>query len=495
MASNPHRSPQLLHRLPIIGLFLLAALLMGGCRSREKAPTEPTPLNAVPPEWTVIEVKESGRFSFFSSPSPWQSINIDDDDDVEFLLLYTYDNSAEGKFDGPVGGAIFDGQSTSAFAIGRPPLPLPLQPTGGYIPYRLLPSYVSGQQGAFIGPPSRNAETSTPIRIFQVQRKSAPQQEAESNGQEVSPVDNSANADENADANKNDELVLTDSKTVLTFAWWRNEFDGYGVTQVRGPAGFRNINGEDSLSKWIENPIAIADLDALYPLYGALDKTARPPDVDYADPARANLCRTFHYKRGPAGERPSGVGGQVYRSDIQFNASNLGIEFCGPTPVHPFYPEGVVVKYLRATDRKDQQALLWAGLSEQDQSSILKKTYFDPAKERIEHIETRTNIDYPEDYRTVRSPFLVDARHLMTQVCAKVEPLNDGGGGSRLLYFSLLHSRPNIDVTKPMTATTTSDEEHASDRLWIAYMDDASDWGAANCAELIALDNKSDPGE
>lgn len=494
MASDAHRSSQPLLRLPIIGLLLLAALLLGGCQlfgRGQEQPIEPTPLNNLPPEWTKIEVKtSSGRFSLGSKSAPWQPVNIDDDTEPEFLLLYTYDNSKDGALDGPVGGVIFDSQPTSAFVTGQPPLPLPIQPMGGYIPYHLLPSYVNGQQGAFIGPPSRDAETNTPIKIFQVQREHVPTQEGASGGQEASPLASDANADENAGVNKNSELVLTDSKTVLTFAWWRNEFDGYGVTQVRGPAGFRNINSKQSLSDWRENPEEITVLDALYPLYGLLDPAPRPEKVDYADPGRSNLCRVFRYNRRYADDQPPGIGGSTGQDDIHFDATNMGIQFCDSPPVHPFYPEGVVVKYLSATDSKERQSLLWAGLSEQDRESLLQRTHFDSANERIERIETRTNIDYPEDYRTVRSPFLTDTRHLMTQVCAEVQSITDEGNKPRLLYFSLLHSRPNIDATDAITATTTSDGEHASDRLWIVYVDDASDWGAANCIELIGMDGE-----
>ena len=501
MASDAHRSPQPLPRPLIVGLLLLVALFLGGCqlfgRGGEEQPTEPTPLNNLPPEWTQIEIKEpSGPFSLFSSSTTWQQIDIDDDSDTEFLLFYTYDNSVKDGFDGPVGGVIFDSQTTSAFATGLPPLPLPMQPTGGYIPYRLLPSYVRGQQGTFLAPPSGDTEENTAVTFFQIQRESHPPQETAAGGQATDANPEGADSAEagngdNGATGKNDELVLTDGETVLTFAWWRNAFEGYGVTQVLGPAGFRNINGDLSLKEWSESPNEITTLDALYPLYSMLDERSHTEGVDFADPARTNLCRVFRYKREFPDEQPPGIGGQVYQSDIRFKPTNRGIQFCDRTPLHPFYPEGVVVKYLLAGPEGDErEALLWAGLSEQDRQSILQKTNFNPDKDRIQRIETRTYIDYPENYRTVRSPFLVDSRNLMTQVCAEVEPIKEEGG-SRLLYFSLLHSRPNIEATKTITVTpTTDDGEHASDRLWVVYVDDASDWGAANCIELIGMDGE-----
>lgn len=457
-------------RLLLIGaILLLVTLATSACGSgNEEDLSQPDLLRSLPEEWTVIEVAEPARFQLFKSPSPWQAINIDGDLDTEYLVLYTYDNSTSGAADGPKGGLIYDLQDTSESITGQPPRPSPLQPSTEYERYRLLPSYWRGMQGAFLALPGNPESVSTAVTKHLVHR-----------------TGNAAQQSSSASADQVDELVLIGNRSVLTFIWWRNQFDGYGVTQLFGPDGFRNINGEGEssvLSAWAEQPVEIEKIDALYPIYGNLDPIG-PPAIDFADIGRSVLCRTIRYLREPVAYQSTTVTGPAYQSDIQYVSRDMGIQFCDHTPVHPFYPEGVVVKYLRASDSGDRNALLWPFLDQVEKDIIIERTPFNPDQDRVEHVETRTSIDYPQSYRTNQPPALVNTRQLTTQVCAEVLSISGDDSGRKLFYFSLIHSAPSVDTATP----PTGDAPRASDQLWISYVDDATEWGAADCVELIAL--------
>ena len=73
----------------------------------------------------------------FRQPNTWQSINIDGDDAPEYLLFFTYDNDQ-------VGAVIYDEQIGSTQTTSPTPVPVPNQPSGLYVPYRLEPDYWAG---------------------------------------------------------------------------------------------------------------------------------------------------------------------------------------------------------------------------------------------------------------------------------------------------------------------------------------------------------------
>lgn len=464
-----------------LSVALLTALLLGGCNSGNEQ-GEPNILRSFPAEWTPLAPESNQRFSFLQPTSYWQPVSIDGDQDDEFLVFYTYDNSANGEGDGPVGALIYDFQDTSEFVVGQPSLPIPLQPSGNFVPYRLLPSYWEGLDGAFISPTGGDSAR----RVVPVRR--APPTP-------LAPPDSSPY----------NELVVIGGGGTLTFVWWRNIFDGYGVTQIRGPAGFRNINDKDNLSMddWAGEESVINQIDALFPLNGALRSDGRPSPGSTAAIDRSLLCHVVRYLRAPVQTTPSTVAGSVYQEDITYNASPKGIQFCrANSPRHPFYPEGVVLQYLLKDD-VTRRALMAPALDKTEQDDLLKATLFDSSTEWIADLATRRAIDYPESFRTTQPPDLPDSnqptltqtRRLMTQVCVEIQPNVVGAQEPRLLYFSLVNEPPTINLNEPPTAT--GDAARNSDRLWITYVEDATGWGAANCTELVQLDASfaPSPGE
>ena len=98
--------------------------------------------------------------------------------------------------------------------------PVALQPFGYYKPYRLLPSYWAytfggGMGQGFVAPPGQGASV-VPVVVT-------------ADGGNGPPV----------------ELVLRGGTTHLTFVWWKNQAEGYGVTQLYAPGGFEGINWDN----------------------------------------------------------------------------------------------------------------------------------------------------------------------------------------------------------------------------------------------------------
>lgn len=460
-----------LFRISILVILGLVVLLIGirACYG-VAPPVEPEILNSLPVEWSVITATSATSVLSFTPPTPWREVNIDGDPDIEYLLLYAYDNSSNDPeseaADGPVGGLIYDLQDTSEFVTGQPARPIPLQPSGFYVPYRLLPSYWHGLDGAFIGAPGSGPN----VQMYEIPR--TPPTVGES-------ITGSGQG--------NTELVLTANDNTLTFVWWRNLFDGYGATQLIGTAGFREINGEwNSLADWAQSSTVIKKIDALFPIYGELGLAGVRTTIDYADIGRSLLCRVTQYQREDTEFYSSPVAGPVYQTDIEYIARERGIQFCRQAPAHPFYPEGMIVKYLLAKpDSRDE--LLWDGLTEAQTARILNTTTFDAESEWIENVETRANIDYPESFRTTHPPSLVETRRLPTQVCVEIQKVASDDSGRRLLYFSLLNTPPTVDenASQPEADAVSV---RVSDRLWITDLVDATDWRVDSCAELVALD-------
>lgn len=250
----------------------------------------------------------------------WQEVNIDGDDAVEYLLLFTYDQ-------GQVGAVIYDSQispdlvgvaDVSATHVPTPTVelvPVPLQPFGYFRPYRLLPSFWSysygGEQGhGFVALPQDSGR----VVVTQVD-----------GGEKVQKQGDSGN--DGTFERPESELVIRGGDSHLTFVWWRGPVYGYGVTQLAAAGGFRGIDWD----QWGQSPSPIEQISGLYPL------------TDYR--ARSLLCREILYTRTlsntlAAPEAPA-------LPAIAFSLQDLGLKFClEPVPPHPFYPEGVVMAYL-----------------------------------------------------------------------------------------------------------------------------------------------------
>ena len=301
-------------------LLLTLMLLTGGCSSllRQERPRVPLELDfaqVLPEGWEPIR--------------SWTEVNIDGDDAVEYLLLFRYDA-------GQIGAAIYDSQiasdvvgvvdvsATPAPSATVAMAPVALQPFGYYKPYRLLPSYWAytfggGMGQGFVAPPGQEASV-VPVVVT-------------SNGGNGPPV----------------ELVLRGGTTHLTFVWWKNLSEGYGVTQLYAAGGFEGVNWDT----WGASPKPIVEIAGLTPL------------DDYR--ARSQICRETRYtRRTPADADQARDPSGEPQAGIVFDAADEGLRFCQDAiPPHPFYPEGVALAYLTAVtgDRAGLDLLVTPGVA------------------------------------------------------------------------------------------------------------------------------------
>jgi hypothetical protein len=377
--------------------LLVLTWAAGGCSTllrpdRPRVPLELDFAQVLPEGWEPIR--------------SWTEVNIDGDDAVEYLLLFRYDA-------GQIGAAIYDSQiaadvvgvvaPTGGNPLGAGATPAPtatlsvapvaLQPFGYYKPYRLLPSYWSysfgGDMGqGFVAPPGAEDE------IVAV---------AVTNGDGPAA-----------------ELVLRGGATHLTFAWWRNQVEGYGVTQLYAAGGFEGINWD----AWAAVPNPITEIVGLSPL------------DDYR--ARSQVCRETAYTRRAAEEGAA-------TPTIVFDADDRGLRFCQAAPneypPHPFYPEGVVLAYLRAAngDRGGLDLLLAPDAAGQvDADADVGRL----ANERIDDIAT---------YATVRvTPGALQAGEFVptTSVCVELTEQEDADA-HRWLVFTLRYQPPDLERRLP----------------------------------------------
>ena len=143
-----------------LSLIACAALwLLSGCFSQRTQTTGPQLDDILPAGWTPMEFSGGG---LFRRGTTWQNISIDGDDAPEYLLFYTYDN-------GQVGAVIYDEQIGSTETTSPTPVPVPNQPSGLFVPYRLEPDYWEGAGSVgYIAPPGTTADE---IIFLQVQRR------------------------------------------------------------------------------------------------------------------------------------------------------------------------------------------------------------------------------------------------------------------------------------------------------------------------------------
>lgn len=388
-----------LQKVPLY-LLLITSLLSGGCADRGTFRSDPQVsinLNDILPEgWVAID--------------DLRPVNLDGDAEDEFLLLYSYDNGLDA---GPVGATIYDFQRDAAFVTGEAPsnlIPIPNQPTGFYVPYRILPNYwemavgisdytsadVYAPVGQFIAPPGT---TSDNIVIRAISWSGGDTAETE--------------------VNTADELLVYGGSTHLTIVWWKNTFDGYGVVQLHAPFGFEEFF-------WGEG-----GLEDQSPLMSVVGR--------FLLNDRSRLCRKIRYRRAsdPQNGAPSETG-------ILYSVTPLGIRFCQSIPRHPFYPEGVVLAYLLDPVGHAHLVQSTAGndadtaLLRQEMMDLFAPFQLDSEVAQIVDLQTRASVPYPP-----RQPggnqFL-----LMTNVCVEIESLNQKDVPMRQFVFSLRHRPPNL---------------------------------------------------
>jgi len=383
----------------------------------------------------------------------WQQINIDDDLAPEYLLFFTYDN-------GQVGALIFDQQTGSASVTSPTPVPAPNQPVGAYISYRVEPNYWTRSDltdtVGYVAPPGT---PSAVITVTQVQRLppdasnlAAGQSNPASVSNELIPLDN--------------ELILFGGPDVISVLWWRNAYNGYGITQMAASGGLvrpaRQANND-------ERPLE--SVTGLEPETGVL--------------GRSNLCREVRYVRENATE-PIGVVLPVYQSPVKYVAQDRGIAFCQSPPSFPFYPEGVVLGYLRPENPNDtsqteaartayREQLVWVNVDPAGRQAFLSLIDLDgPDKVGVppmvvQELRTPATIPMPPDYR------MPSGGPITTLACTQIAQTD--GSAVRRLLFDLVHTPPTQIESGAIPVAVP-------DRLYIANITDVTDI-IATCAVIV----------
>ena len=122
---------------------------------------------------------------------------------------------------------------------------------------------------------------------------------------------------------------------MLTVVWWRNPYNGYGVTQIGATGGLVRPEKQGNDGKG-----PIVTITGLTPIPGYW--------------ARSVLCEDRLYVRAAAVEDEF-VTQPVYSYSVKYVANNRGIVFCYGPPSYPFYPEGVVLAFLRPDNPANPQ--------------------------------------------------------------------------------------------------------------------------------------------
>lgn len=176
----------------LLAVLVLAALPMLAACGQQQSGGQPSEILAkyLPSDWTAL----TGA----SNVTGFQEVNIDGDDDPEWLYFFHYDG--QGDNPGPVGGIIYDAQQDVNSQ----------QPAAFFVPYRLLPDWRDGKGQGYLG---ETTVTWSPAWI------------------DPDIVDKPAN-----------ELVVTglsagDLVTRLSLFRWLNVEQGYGVSHFVGNAG------------------------------------------------------------------------------------------------------------------------------------------------------------------------------------------------------------------------------------------------------------------
>jgi hypothetical protein len=386
-------------------------LLVGGCRNTgQPSPADgPQILSMLPGGWTPITV---GAETFFNrSATIWTPINIDDDAATEYLLYFSYDN-------GQVGAIIYDQQTGSSGVVNTTPVPAPIQPTGAFVSYQVEPSYWTRGDApdtvGFIAPPFTDAQT---LRLVPVQR--FPPGDANGAG--------TANPNPPADAPLTNEAIIYGGSTVVTVLWWRNAFNGYGITQMAATGGMQ-----------AEPPVTG---DVTRPLQAV---TGQTPETGLL--ARSVLCRAKAYVRTNANE-PADVIAPIYQSAVRYVESDLGLRFCFDPPAYPYYPEGVVLAFLRppataepargAAPAPVAQQYLWADLNDAQRATISALVTLPGADGAggvlVRELRAPASVALPPNVRTAAGP------PITTSVCTEIVSVD--GTQFRRLLFNLLYEQ------------------------------------------------------
>lgn len=373
------RRKQSTRSLQTLALIALALLLLSGCARLGAQPGAVTlDVTAfLPPEWQAI--------------GPLQSVDIDDDSAIEYLYLYTYDQAGGG----PVGALIFDPQAESI--VTQSGERVAGRPASFPNPYAILPSYWEGAGQGFIAAPGQSDAVTT----YQVAY---------------------ASAAVGAEAPKPDTLILRGDNMYLTFVWWRNVDEGYGVSQLFAPGGFEGVDW----TAWQRDPQPILSLVGSTPQYN-----------------RSLFCRKTRYDLAEAAVPDP----DAYRQGVHYVATDLGLDFCYGAPAHPFYPEGVVLAYLLEPEQRN--------------SLLTPELQADPERaaelEQISSLDRLVRVNEVVAYATVPVPNIDGtAAEPLTTVCAQTAVSTEQASSpeadqlaTRWLLFTLYHQPPLLEPATP----------------------------------------------
>ncbi len=376
-------------------LLVVCVLALTGCFRRSQPANMTFDLKELlPPEW--------------SSVGAVREINIDNDDAAERLVFFSYDKSPLTGL-GPIGALIYDLHEDKSI-ITTEGQPVANQSSSSLVRYQVLPSYWQGAGQGFIAEPEQAGN---------IQVNTVTYGAVDATGASV--------------ARK--ELVVRGGGTHLTFIWWKGTVDGYGVTQLMAPGGFRGVDWTD----WARLPGPIAQITGLYPLHD-----------------RSLLCRRVGYDRADvAPSNLTGLGNEniQYRLDIHYNASNRGLDFCDGAPAYPFYAEGVVLAYL--LDSAHRTNLLDTPL----QSSVeltRVQSVIDPAR-----LILVDDVKGAPELPIARADALAPGASVETNVCAKIITWTDAQLTTfepHWLLFTLRHqlSKPDAAAIDQLVITNVN---------------------------------------
>jgi hypothetical protein len=353
---------------------------------------------------------------FNRNATTWTPINIDNDLTTEYLLYFTYDN-------GQLGAIIYDQQTGDTSVVSTTPVPAPIQPAGMFVPYQVEPSFWTRSDApdtvGYVATPNTSPEV---LRLEQVER--FPDGTPDAAG--------TANPNPGASVPATNEAIIYGGANVITVLWWRNSFDGYGVAQMAALGGLRT---------------APQDARVLRPLQTVIGQT---PLTDLL--ARSVLCRETRYTRADANEPAESI--SPYQTAVRYVESDLGIVFCLSVPLHPYYPEGVALAYLRPTSapapaRGEQPVdpaagLLWPGLTDAQRAQMAALTDLDgpdvPGSPPliVRDLRAPASVPLPSD---TRAP---NGAPITTTSCAEIVSA-DGRLLRRLLFDMLYQPVQEVD--------------------------------------------------
>jgi hypothetical protein len=121
----------------VVACFIL--MLLTGCAPKEKFPIEIE--EVIPGTWKPQELRK---------------VDLDGDEEEEWLLIYRQTSVPSSKPDGPLGGVIYDAQID--ISPVQPHLELPYRPAY-LVPYRLLPDLRPGKGQGYLGEAGYGIET------------------------------------------------------------------------------------------------------------------------------------------------------------------------------------------------------------------------------------------------------------------------------------------------------------------------------------------------